>query len=204
MGILSAKEVAQYILVNQNKAGVAERITHLKLQKLCYYAQGIALARFGHPMFSDGIERWQYGPVVRSLWLEYRGYGDTPLPVPEESFDTAQIGDEAAHLLDEVIKKYGVRTAGELINMTHAEPPWRETPDQYQITHQKMRDYFQTVGEGMTPEGQHDQAGQETESLAAKMADDATFRKLTEQGLAELAAGQYYPWAEIRKSLADL
>ena len=43
---------------------VYEGITHLKLQKLLYYAQGVCLAITGNTLFNEEIQAWQHGPVV--------------------------------------------------------------------------------------------------------------------------------------------
>ena len=204
MRILNVREVARYLLLNQREAESAERITNMKLQKLCYYAQGIALVKLQQPLFSEDIEHWQHGPVVPVLWREYKGYGRDPIPIPDKALGEGLLDDEAKRLLDQVINDYGPLTAWELRNKTHTEPPWNDTPDECAITHQKMRSYFKTVVDDMASVVERDKGSGHTESLAAKMARDAKFRELTERGFAELAAGQYYPWEEVRESLADL
>ncbi len=44
-----------------------ELISNLKLQKLLYYAQGFHLALYDKLLFSEDIEAWQHGPVVRDV-----------------------------------------------------------------------------------------------------------------------------------------
>ena len=56
-------------------------ITNLKLQKLLYYAQAWHLAHFGSPLFSDDIEAWQYGPVIKSIYQKYSKFGNQPIKV---------------------------------------------------------------------------------------------------------------------------
>jgi uncharacterized phage-associated protein len=50
-------------------------LTHLKLQKLLYFAQGWHLAFSGFPLFEDPIEAWRHGPVIRSIYNALCGKG---------------------------------------------------------------------------------------------------------------------------------
>jgi hypothetical protein len=56
-------------------------VSNLKLQKLCYYAQGLCTAMRGAPLFADRIEAWDHGPVVPNLYHQYKQYGSQPIPV---------------------------------------------------------------------------------------------------------------------------
>ena len=40
----------------------------MKLQKIVYYSQAYHLVRYGQPLFSERIEAWRNGPVVRDLY----------------------------------------------------------------------------------------------------------------------------------------
>ena len=55
--MIRASDVASYLLVVQGAVGAAEPITNLKLENLCYYAQGFALDELGKPLFLEDIER---------------------------------------------------------------------------------------------------------------------------------------------------
>ena len=204
MRILNVTDVAHYFLAKQDETETAERITNLKMQKLCYYAQGFALVKLRRPLFSEDIEHWQHGPVVPALWREYRRFRNTPIPPPKRALDPGIFNSEVSGILDDVIEIYGSLSAWELRNMTYAEPPWNDTPDSCPITHQKLRAYFETVIKEMTPSGQPGTEDSESNSLASKMASDAKFRELTEQGLSDLAAGRYFSLEEVRRTLVDL
>lgn len=52
----------------------ADMITHLKLQKLVYYAQGLYLAYFNKPLFTQSVEAWRHGPVVNDLYHIFKPY----------------------------------------------------------------------------------------------------------------------------------
>jgi Uncharacterized phage-associated protein len=140
----TALDVARYFLsVNDEDAG--EPISHLKLQKLCYYAQGFYLAIYGKPLFPDKIEAWQHGPVVRNLWDEFKQYGSGRIPQPED-FDASVLDEETRDLLDEIFEVYGQFSALKLRNMTHLEPPWSEafTRPNKRISLDSMKAYFKT------------------------------------------------------------
>jgi uncharacterized phage-associated protein len=51
----SAKNVAEYFLTTVDEEA-GDSLSNLKVQKLCYYAQGYHLAMFGSPLFPDAIE----------------------------------------------------------------------------------------------------------------------------------------------------
>ena len=119
----SAVDIANYFVALYKHD--EEHPTNLKLNKLVYYAQGHSLARFGRSLFDESIEAWDYGPVVPSVYAEYkknarRGIRTVSRPLP--SFDPE---DEA--LLLDVARCYGKYTGSELTNLTHRQgTPWRE------------------------------------------------------------------------------
>jgi uncharacterized phage-associated protein len=47
--------------------------------------------------------------------------------------------------LMEVNTVYGQFTATKLRNMTHQEPPWKDTPQGDEIPHAAMQEYFKTL-----------------------------------------------------------
>ncbi|MDR1037284.1 MAG: DUF4065 domain-containing protein [Deltaproteobacteria bacterium] len=69
--INSAIAVANWF-IGQNQIDQSD-LTHLKLQKMLYFAQGWYLAYRDVPLFEDPIEAWKYGPVVRSVYRALNG-----------------------------------------------------------------------------------------------------------------------------------
>jgi uncharacterized phage-associated protein len=63
----TAKQVAEFFLAKTDE-DEGDLISNLKLQKLCYYAQGLALAVRDQPLFPEPIEAWLHGPVVPTLY----------------------------------------------------------------------------------------------------------------------------------------
>lgn len=79
----TAEQVANWFLAHnayQSKDDeYIDPITHLKLQKLLYYAQGTHLAISGVPLFDENILAWEHGSVVREVYDKYHEKGRTPL-----------------------------------------------------------------------------------------------------------------------------
>ena len=121
--MLRADDVSRYFLVIQDTE-TGETISNLKIQRLCYYAQGFALATLGKPLFLDDIEHWKHGPVVQSVWRNYRSYGSGPIPPPRDPLNLNLYDPETRSLLDKIYELYGRFSAWELRNKTHSEPPW--------------------------------------------------------------------------------
>lgn len=48
-------------------------MTHMKLQRLCYFAQAWHLVWTAQPLFPERIEAWANGPVVPVLYQALRG-----------------------------------------------------------------------------------------------------------------------------------
>lgn len=139
---LSCHDVAQYFLAQMDE-DAGDLISNLKLQKLVYYAQGFALALYGRPLYPERIEAWTHGPVVPDLYQEFRGYGSDPIPHPDET-DFSIYDVQTRELLDEVYAVYGQFSAWKLRDMTHSEPPWRDTPSGQEIQHDDLSCYFAT------------------------------------------------------------
>jgi uncharacterized phage-associated protein len=96
----------------------------LKLQKLCYYAQGMSLALRGRPLWSDyRIKAWDNGPVVPDVYHAYKGHGWQAIP-RLRNLDESRYDAEARQILDMVYESFGRLSATRLSQMTHAEQPW--------------------------------------------------------------------------------
>ena len=140
---ISVHDVARYFLALQSEEAGMD-ISNLKLQKLCYYAQGFSLALRGTPLFTDKIKAWEHGPVVPDLWHRYKEFGDGTIP-PVRDLQLERYQPDVRDLLDEVYEVYGQFSAWKLREMTHDEPPWADTPKGGEITHERMASFFKTL-----------------------------------------------------------
>ena len=136
----SAFDIAKYFLIMSDDDS-GELLSNLKLQKLLYYAQGAYLALKGEPLFSEKIFAWIHGPVVAKVYYEYQDYKNQGIPAPSSP---PQIDEDTQEILNEVFSVYGQFSAWKLRDMTHREPPWERTPNGEEITHQQLKEYFDT------------------------------------------------------------
>lgn len=100
----------------------ARSVTHLKLQKLCFYGYGIVRALGGDLGGTVPFRAWKHGPVNLAVYEAYKSHRDAPIPVagPDPGYD-----DATSPLLDDVLAVYGRLTAWELRNQSHLEEPWQ-------------------------------------------------------------------------------
>ena len=188
--VISANLVAKFFLAQQNpEAG--ELVSHLKLQKLCYYAQGVYLARYGEALFPEAIEAWKYGPVVADLYPTYREYGRYVIDPPTD-FDPTAYDDRTLHLLNEVWQSYGQFSAWKLAEMTHRDPPYMrawENGEGSEISPGAMREHFSR----MYSQTDHPSDPQPFDKirLIEFLKADADLVEQTMQGEREFVAGRF-------------
>lgn len=139
--IYPTEAVANYFL--ERARAVGEEISPMKLQKLVYYAHGWHLGILGEPLIDEQIEAWQYGPVIRSLYHEFKEFGNQPInrlatirtPTGASAPRLPESAVDVRAILDEVYDSYGVYTPFQLSMMTHAPgTPWNQTFERYQGT----------------------------------------------------------------------
>jgi uncharacterized phage-associated protein len=118
--------VAEYFL-SLSKPNSRRSITHLKLQKLVYYAQGFSLALYGETLFKERLEAWIHGPVSPSVYRNYSHFNYNEIPSEKEESDFLEIlSGKEKELIKLVWKYFGEFTGKELENKTHEETPWLE------------------------------------------------------------------------------
>ena len=166
----SVHDAAQFFIQRAHEDG--NLITHLKLQKLCYYAQGYALALLNEPMFEEKIEAWEHGPVVRALY-------DEPW---------------RKKMLEMVHQRYGWMPAWELRKQTHLESPWQEAwlsdDPRPVLSMQSMKVFFRTI-----VRGQRLPAAPIAKSELLKIIkEDDALREATARGRADLRGGRKTSW----------
>ncbi len=115
-----------------------KNLTMLELQKLVYFAYGWTLAVLKRDLFdttTHPIRRYRYGPVLESLYQEFKFLGNAPIDVyssgladPNDGFKTLHIdkGDEKVRrVLKRVWRLYGHLSGKDLVLLTHqAGSPW--------------------------------------------------------------------------------
>ncbi len=139
-----AAHIANFILENAERDEISD-ITVLKLLKLIYIFFGwVSAIHPGTKLFSDPIEAWTYGPVVPSIYYDFRRFGRNP--IEENSRATAYgfqddlevktptkediSNKKILQTLETIWDVYKHAAATHLVALTHQEEtPWWETFD---------------------------------------------------------------------------
>ena len=140
----SVHDLAAYILDKQGQ------ITTMKLQKLVYYCQAWSLVWDEEPLFSNKIEAWANGPVVRELYNKHKGkfrvsvwhYGDI-----------SKFKKKQQNTINSVLKYYGTKSSQWLSDLTHMEDPWKNarkglsplSRGDREITRASMMEYYSSL-----------------------------------------------------------
>lgn len=126
------KAIANLILHVGNKLG--RKPTNLSINKIAYFAHGYYLARFGKPLIDAKIEAWEYGPVFREIYHEFKKCGDKPVSHLAREFNPEteelevvkwKLPSEEEEFLQEIIASYLQMSVGYLVRVSHLEDgPW--------------------------------------------------------------------------------
>ena len=114
---------------------IAARIKDLsktKLLKLLFFMEEYSVCRFHTPFLGLQYEVWQAGPVIKDDFIDLsempvllEGYvekvnkdGNTYIK-PAKEFSDDEFSDNDMLVMDEILAKYGNKTATELVKITH-------------------------------------------------------------------------------------
>jgi uncharacterized phage-associated protein len=135
--------------------GKGENITNLKLQKLLYYSQAWYLANYDKPLFDDPIEAWVHGPVVPSVFQEYKVNRWSPIGIDYPAcLHGRWLPNHLRQHLDNILSAYGNLQGWDLERLSHREQPWLTArggmpPDASSnavITHDSMKTFYRRNG----------------------------------------------------------
>ena len=140
-------------------------ITPMKLQKLVYFAHGWHLGLSDNALIDEDVQAWNYGPVIESLYHEFKMYGNNPINSRAQnlevkgpklciSFPEIPVEDsQTRNFLDKIWEVYGKYTGAELANLTHKDgTPWKniydrcggQIPKRTIIPNEDIKAYFKT------------------------------------------------------------
>ena len=148
------------------KKGWKEKIpiSVMKLIKLVYIGHGWSLAVLDQDLLDgEEVEAWPHGPVIPSLYHEFKRFGKDPIPIDELAISLVEDGyneftDEAIFLekmdldkevrkdvtmvLDTVWKSYRNYSAWGLSRKTHQEgAPWQQANQKF-IDNDLIKKYY--------------------------------------------------------------
>jgi uncharacterized phage-associated protein len=149
---MDATAVANHVLWRANKDKVD--ISPMKLQKILYFLHGTYLSITGESLIDEGFRRWDYGPVIPSVYHELKIYGGLPIDDYIKKYDKEKgefipffVNTRALprfeDILDQVWNKYSKFSAIKLSNLTHeSDSPWAKTAPNNRIPDDVIAEYF--------------------------------------------------------------
>lgn len=122
-------KIANFFLQKSFDSGI--EVTPMKLLKLVYIAHGWYLAIFDEPLLPEAVEAWKYGPVVKSVYDNFKSYGTDPIKDLKLEDDDGNLkssiieDDLDRNFLEKVWDEYSDLSAYQLSNLTHQKnTPW--------------------------------------------------------------------------------
>lgn len=162
------RDVTNTLLDCADEKGV--EVTNLSLQKLLYFIHGWFFSIYDSPLIKNKFEAWQYGPVQRVIYDQFKGLKDQPIhglratfinPLTgEDEYRNPKVEDDHRAIILEILSKYEKYTVGRLVDESHSEDgPWEfvwkqaedsiypgmKIPDALIIEHFKRLDPILTV-----------------------------------------------------------
>lgn len=127
------RDVSNFILDMADRRNIS--ITNLSLQKLLYFIHGWFYALYDEPLVKNKFEAWQYGPVQRVIYDQFKVCRDRPIRDLRATHIDPETGDNVyrepelkadhASVIEQVLEKYAKFSAGQLVSQSHVEDgPW--------------------------------------------------------------------------------
>ena len=159
-----ARAVANFLL--DYGASKGRSVTVMSLLKILFFAHAWHLAKTGEPLMGQPFEAWQYGPVNRVVYEQFKTFRDRPIDTRARVLNASAGRYEIAHcvdidaetstLLQNVFDYYSQFHPFRLSKLTHEEgSPWdkvwneatrRAVPGMV-ISNEAIRDWFQRNGQ---------------------------------------------------------
>src|SRR5690606_17754815 len=116
---LTANDIAPFF--------VRKGVSPLKLQKLLYYSQVWFIKKHNINLFVDPIKAWVFGPVVSPIWTKFKVVRRNDIITPFSHFYPfpTVLPQQTTQHLEDVWNSYGHLSGSELVDLTHAELPWK-------------------------------------------------------------------------------
>ena len=153
----SALDLARYVINTCNAKNF--EITNLKLQKILYFIQANFLVEEGKACFCDEIEAWDFGPVIPSVYREFKCFGSLDIPSIKEyyEFDNTVFeiikkqyecifNKREKELIDEILVQCSNILTSSLVSITHNQTPWIEAYSQGKnkiMSTESIKKYFE-------------------------------------------------------------
>lgn len=127
-------DIVKYLLTKKD-------FDQLQIQKLLFLVYSEYMKEQDEPLFRGNFEVWDYGPVLPMMYRNLSKYGEEKIQLKDKELEKIKIGlklskrydkDSILSCIDKVIDKYGNKTGGELIDLTHKKgSPWDRAKKEY-------------------------------------------------------------------------
>lgn len=127
-----ARAIANFFLDRASNRGA--KLTTMTLLKVLYFAHAWYLAKEGSPLVAQPFEAWQYGPVNRVVYDQFKDFGKSPIEGRAVSFDPSTPGfcetkynldAETEVFLNNIFDYYAQFHPFQLSDLTHEKgSPW--------------------------------------------------------------------------------
>lgn len=160
MGVVNmarAMDVADEIITLAQREN--NPVSNLKLQKMMYFLNALSLILRNKPLIDDqDFEKWDYGPVIHSVYTEYSINGRNVITKPEEhlsfksdengllspirkNFDENDLTQEERDFIWQNMNTFLKYSASQLVNFSHRETQWKNKVP-YTYSNQDTREFY--------------------------------------------------------------
>lgn len=141
------RAIANLVLDLANEEG--SRVSNLTINKIVFFLHAHYLVEFKEPLVSAKIEAWDFGPVFRELYKEFKEFGDRTITKKAQRLNpetgefetcTAVLSPETHVFLKKIAKKYLPLSSGSLVALSHEKGgPWDQTWNHDSVGNASMR-----------------------------------------------------------------
>jgi uncharacterized phage-associated protein len=151
------RSVANFVLEAAARLDIT--VTNISVNKITYFLHAWFLAKTGRPLVSAKIEAWDYGPVFRELYMQFKPFGSGRITTfatrrnsitAREEICPASLERQDEEFLRPLLLRYLDMSPATLVRLSH-EPggPWDqvynhsgESNPGMRISDEAIRQYF--------------------------------------------------------------
>lgn len=136
------------------------QLSNITINKIIFFLHAWYLAKTGRPLVSAKVEAWEYGPVFRELYSQFKQFGAKPITIrahrrnpstAQKEVCEATIAEEDIIFLRPLLNRYVELSAGKLVELSHVRGgPWDQVYNHegnsnpgMQISNELIRSYFE-------------------------------------------------------------
>jgi uncharacterized phage-associated protein len=138
----NALDIAEYIIRYEDERGHC--INNLKLQKVLYFLQAQFIVSYGKSLFDEELIAWDWGPVVESVYNNYKVYAGASIFVNPKNYRNAYIAREHREMIGEFLEYIRPYSSTKLVDICHKQTPWKNARVRWNnvISLDELRDFF--------------------------------------------------------------